>query len=296
MRGPKDFPISKSFTKGVCSVVIPVYNRERLVAATVESCLSQDHPLVEIILVDDGSTDGTPEICECLTAEPCHPGKTVRLARQENAGACVARNRGMEIATGEFLLFLDSDDFIPPQKLARQIDAMESAGSDCSICDFQTIDASGKPLMLYRNDLPPAEFIMRLRSPSNSAIVMRRSSMPDSLKWNTSLKRGQDLDFMLRYLSGVRSFTYVPEPLYYYRLHDGPRISGSHAERKPYAQLFLSMLHYLSTHRPATIGRAILLARYGAMLLRSSLKDAAKRILPLSVRKHLKALTYNRAL
>jgi glycosyltransferase involved in cell wall biosynthesis len=274
--------------RGVCSIVIPVFNREKTVAETVGSCLAQDYPHVEIILVDDGSTDASLAICEKLETE-CHcEGKTVRVFHQRNAGACAARNRGMALATGEFVLFLDSDDIIPSRKLSIQIAAMERVRADCSISDFQTIDASGQVMSVYRNNRAPAEFITRLKCPSNSAILMRRSSLPTGLQWNTSLRRMQDFDFMLRYLSGVKTWAYVPEPLYHYRLHEGPRISDTYLDGMPYLEMFWSMIRHLRLNPPATLNRASLLARYGGMLLRAHLKDTASHILPVSVKKLLK--------
>lgn len=274
--------------RGVCSIVIPVFNREETIAETVGSCLAQDYPHVEVVLVDDGSTDASLAICEGLAAERHSEGKTVRVFHQSNAGACAARNRGMAIATGEFLLFLDSDDMIPSRKLSIQIAAMERTRVDCSISDYQTIDASGQVISVYRNNLAPTEFITRLKCPSNSAILMRRSSLRVGLQWNISLKRMQDFDFMLRYLSGVKTWAYVPEPLYQYRLHNGPRISDTYLEGMPYLEMFRSMMRHLHLNPPARLNRVTLLARYGAMLLRAHIKDMASRILPASTKKLLK--------
>lgn len=264
----------------VCSIIIPVFNRQDRIAQTVESCLAQDHPCIEVILVDDGSTDDSAAICEKLVDMKHPDGKTCRLDRQKNSGACVARNRGMDLATGNFLLFLDSDDTIPVDKISIQVAALEQSGADCSISDFMTVDGNDQPLAVYRNDLAPVEFITRLKSPSNSAIVMRRSSLPDAMRWNTSLKRMQDFDFMLRYLSGVRSWVYVPKPLYNYRLHDGTRISDTYLNGMPYAAMFRSMARHLRRHPPATTTRLRLLSSYFLVLMRAYLKDTASRFTP----------------
>ena len=93
---------------------------------------------------------------------------------------------------------------------------------------------------------------------------------------------------MLRYLAGVKTWDYVPEPLYHYRLHEGQRISDSYPDGMPYLEMFRSMTRYLHLNPPATPNRAILLARYGAMLLLAHLKDTASRILQVSAKKLLK--------
>lgn len=99
------------------SVVIPVYNAERYVGAAIESVLAQGHGRVEIIAVDDGSTDGSVRVIESF--EPA-----VRVLRQENAGVGGARNSGIAVAQGELLAFLDADDLWAPDKLARQLAAL----------------------------------------------------------------------------------------------------------------------------------------------------------------------------
>ena len=272
----------------LCSIIIPVFNRQDTVAQTVESCLTQDYPRIEIILVDDGSTDHSAAICQ-IFVDMKHPeGKVCRLYRQQNSGACVARNRGMDLATGDFLLFLDSDDTIPVDKISIQVAALEQSGADCSISDFMTVDANDQPLAVYRNDLPPIEFITRLKSPSNSAIIMRRSSLPDLMRWNTSLKRMQDFDFMLRYLSGVHSWIYVPKPLYNYRLHNGARISDTYKDGMPYAEMFRSMAEHLRRHPPKMTTRLHLLPRYFLVLVRAHLKDTISRFTPLWLKSPLK--------
>jgi glycosyltransferase involved in cell wall biosynthesis len=254
----------------------------------VESCIAQDYPAIEVILVDDGSTDDSATICARFASAEYPEGKAVRLARQDNAGACVARNHGMALATGDYLLFLDSDDTIPPHKISTQVAAMEEAGADCSISDFMTVSANGERIAVFQNNREPLDFITHLKSPSNSAIVMRRSTIPTGLKWNASLKRMQDFDFMLRYLSGVRSRAYVAEPLYYYHLHDGPRISDSYANGMPYLTVFLSMLQHLREYPPATISREELMARYGLALSRAYLKDKGSQFLPTWMKNYLK--------
>lgn len=274
--------------EGVCSIVIPVFNRESMISETVWSCLKQDYLGVEIIVVDDGSTDRSLSICQQIAVGTSVDGKEVRVVHQRNAGACAARNRGMDIATGEYLLFLDADDLIPPDKLSIQIAAMEKGNADCSISDFQTIDEVGRTISVYRNDLAPKEFIRFLRSPSNSAIVMRTKSLPSGLKWRTSLRRMQDFDFMLRYLSNVVVWAYVPEPLYDYRIHSGPRISDTYQEGMPYLEVFFSMAEHLRGTKVPISDQVGLLAPFGRRLLGAYLRDTASRTLPVTAKRWVK--------
>ena len=101
------------------SVVIPTYNCERYIAQTLESVLAQSLPPLEVLVVDDGSTDATAQIARSF-------GEPVRVIQQRNQGVCQARNRGFEASRGTFVCFLDHDDYWFPWKLARQVEALEA--------------------------------------------------------------------------------------------------------------------------------------------------------------------------
>ncbi len=114
------------------SVIIPTFNRAREVPRAISSVLAQTRPPDEIIVVDDGSTDDTPEVLERF-------GKAIRVIRQANAGPSAARNRGIFDSRGDVLMFLDSDDEWLPGKVERQISLLERAGSAVSCCWCNTL-------------------------------------------------------------------------------------------------------------------------------------------------------------
>jgi len=101
------------------SVIVPVFNGERFLEEGLRSALDQSLPPSEVIVVDDGSTDASAEIAESF-------GDPVRCTRQENAGVAAARNRGLSVATGEFIAFQDHDDLWPPEKLEVQVAALRA--------------------------------------------------------------------------------------------------------------------------------------------------------------------------
>lgn len=278
----------------LCSIVIPVHNRAALVRRTIESCLEQTYSEIEVILVDDGSTDGSSDICKEYSLRYSSDQRRVYYIRQDNAGACVARNKGLEIANGEFLLFLDSDDIIPSNKLTEQISAILSSNSHCCISDYMTIDEAGCPIKRYSNNLSPKQFVASMRSPSNSAILIRRKSVPEFLRWNIKLHRLQDLDFMLRYLSTVESWVYIPKVLYHYRLHTGERISDSYERGTPYATLFFSMKSHLTQSHGSKYTNFIVLARFTFALFRHGVRVGVLRSTPTPIKEFAKKILSGR--
>ncbi|KHL19278.1 CDP-glycerol glycerophosphotransferase [Mumia flava] len=119
----------------VLSVIIPVYNVEDYLAECLDSVLSQSLENLEVIVVDDGSTDDSPAVIERYA----HADHRVHAYRQENAGQGAARNLGVEHARGEFITFLDADDIIPPGSYAAMVRGLQASGSDFSLGNVQRI-------------------------------------------------------------------------------------------------------------------------------------------------------------
>jgi len=114
------------------SIIVPVYNAERHLERCVDSILSQEFQDVELILVDDGSTDGSPALCDAYAGRDSR----VRAIHRENGGVSVARNAGIDVARGEYLQFLDADDWITTDATKLLVRAMEENRVDMVIADF----------------------------------------------------------------------------------------------------------------------------------------------------------------
>ena len=182
------------------SVIIPTYNRVHLLSKAVESVLGQTYQDLEIIVVDDGSSDGTKQMITHLQKKY----NSIKYFYQANLGACSARNKGLESANGEFIQFLDSDDYMTQDKIKIQVDIMENEGTPCAICDFQYIDSKGNILKSIRNNGNIHSYVANFRSPFIMTPLIRTTSIIPELKWNLSLKRNQDMDFMFKYFMTIR--------------------------------------------------------------------------------------------
>ena len=135
------------------SVIIPTYNRAKTIERAVDSVLAQTWKELEVIVVDDGSTDQTNEVLKAY-------GDKIRVIHRQNGGASAARNTGIKAATGEIISFLDSDDEWLPSKTERQVNLLqrtESSGVGCCVCNARMLFSSGTITSFQTAGLHPAQ-------------------------------------------------------------------------------------------------------------------------------------------
>ena len=130
--------VTGSATIPTVSIIVPVYNSERYLAACVTSILEQDYRAVEVILVDDGSTDGSGDICDRFGAGD----QRVIVVHRENGGIAAAQNSGLDAATGELVTFCDNDDLMSPRMIGRLVEILQESGADMSCCRWYNVGAS----------------------------------------------------------------------------------------------------------------------------------------------------------
>lgn len=139
------------------SVVVPVYDAGMHLEPCVRSILAQTHANLEVILVNDGSADGSGAICDRLAAED----RRVRVVHQPNGGIAAAQNAGLDLAIGDLITFCDNDDLMAPRMLERLVDLIESTGADMSCCRWRNIGASqGTAEMRSHADDPFGEYVV----------------------------------------------------------------------------------------------------------------------------------------
>ena len=217
------------------SVVIPVYNVKDYLEKCVDSVLAQDCGDYEIILVDDGSTDGvSPELCDRYAlASP----DRIRVIHQKNQGLGGARNTGLEAARGEYLFFVDSDDRIVPHALSYLEGQIRQTHADMYLFrlfyDRDGVLTPADPLRVPTDVvLHPAQCPeLLLESPSASVRVCRRSLF---LEGQIRFPAGiwyEDLATTPKCLLHARSVVALPEPLYCYLLRDGSIMRNANLKR-----------------------------------------------------------------
>lgn len=201
------------------SAVIPVYNGERFVRASIASVLGQSWARIECVVVDDGSTDSTPDVVRAIGDD------RVRYVRQPNGGVSRARNRGMAEAKGDFVAFLDADDVWLPQKVERQLSLFEGRPEvGLVLSGYHIVDESLRPRITVLSDRRQLD-LRRLLMLEASGIGlsftgMARAAAAREAGFDPSYSTGADLEFALR-MRRDHAIDTVVEPLALYRTHVG---------------------------------------------------------------------------
>ena len=211
------------------SVIIPNYNRADMVLETIKNQQAQTIPPHEIIVVDDGSTDGSPEVIRKYAPK-------VTLLEQENQGPGAARNWGFEHATGDYIQFMDSDDLASLNKLECQVRAIESTDSDFAYCPWLHIrwddQTSAKPLYTLQCKPPGKKYSLfewKLRGWVQvfQNCVFNRKILEKTGTIRTDLRVGEDGEYFARLLANSPRAVFTPECLVFYRHHMAEKLSES---------------------------------------------------------------------
>ncbi|MCU0938333.1 MAG: glycosyltransferase [Burkholderiaceae bacterium] len=210
------------FTPGRISVVMPCFNAEPFVGEAVDSVLRQAQVDLELIVVDDGSTDGSLSILEGY-------GARIALLRQVRRGPYPARNAGLAQASGEFIAFLDADDWWQAETLVKLQTALVGSGADIAYCGWQNVGfgVTGAPYVppAYEAGDSVEAFLRTCPWPIHAALV-RREVVVKLGGFSERRFSSMDYDFWLRCLGLTRKLVRVPEVLAYYRWHGADQISA----------------------------------------------------------------------
>lgn len=204
-----------------CSVVIPAFNAERTIAATVRSVLAQRRPCLEVLVMDDGSTDATAEVAGAMD------DARVQVIRQANAGPSAARNRGIAAARGRYVSFLDSDDLWLPTYLEAVADRLEAAAApgfaytDAWVFEDHTGRIRRETAMVAP-DPPPPDRLAFVHALLARNFIFTSTTVPAAVLeavggFDESLAMSEEYDLWLRILLAGREAVWVPGPHALYR-------------------------------------------------------------------------------
>lgn len=211
---------------GLISVIVPIYNMKQYLQRAVDTLLNQTYTNYEIILVNDGSTDGSEELCKEIISE--HP--EVRYIYKENGGLSSARNCGIENAKGDYIIFPDPDDWVTDDYLETLVNLNVKYNSDLEICGYfisdekgdvnahpdKSIDITNKSIALF-NVVSPSWFCGFAWNKLYHLDIIRQNN----LRFDTELGMAQDLHFAFRYISNCKTVSFDPKPCYFYYQHIG---------------------------------------------------------------------------
>lgn len=212
------------------SVIVPVYRAEAYLRQCVDSILAQSMPDFELLLIDDGSPDGSGAICDGYEARDAR----VRAVHKENGGVSSARNLGIEQAKGSYIVFIDSDDYVGPDYLKELLEKQKTIalpGNTFVIADHQPFREDGLEERqfpeAYTAELCPGgttadQFRMLVFNfqifPPYCKLYRRDIIQSNNLRYDTSIRTAEDFDFSRRYLEYVDRICYIPAISYHYRV------------------------------------------------------------------------------
>lgn len=206
--------------KPIVSIIIPCFNSESYIAECIESVIEQDYENIEVIVVDDGSTDNSAEIISKY--------KDVSLYKQENSGACVARNYGLSKSNGKYIKFLDSDDFLEIGVIKKQVEQAEDLDNNTIVYgDYYLL--RGRKKKIQNTFLNKSEqTALLIVNDILTATPLHRKWMLEKVEgFDERFKNGQEWNLHVRLSSEGFIFHHINLPIYNYRVHSSAhRISN----------------------------------------------------------------------
>ena len=210
-------------SKKLISVIVPVFNSEKYVNRCIDSILNQTYENLEVILIDDGSSDGSLKICESWAEKD----KRIKIIKQKNHGVSAARNLGIENATGDYVAFVDNDDWLRPEMYETMLGLIEKEKADLAVCKFINVDEKYNRIKIKEANLSaehfknPIYFFLNNNSKNNhkkivgccNRLLIKKDLLKD-VAFDTSLKFGENILFVLNLITKAKKITVSNEYLY----------------------------------------------------------------------------------
>lgn len=223
------------------SIIVPVFDSEAYVAECLHSILQQTYKNLEILLIDDGSTDNSGKICDKYASEDSR----IKVVHKGNGGVSSARNLGLQMAQGEYISFIDSDDFVDKEYISAMFKKIRDNNSDISFCKFSKLVDDKKveieePIPEYINvnikdesfvDFFCRFFCLKQNIFGSACRLLFKKELAKDICFNSDIKISEDLLFLANIMLKARGITTVNQHLYFYRQTSG---SVSHSYKKNY--------------------------------------------------------------
>ena len=218
--------------QSVVSIIIPCYNAKQWVQEAIDSCLNQTYPNIEIVVVDDGSTDGSLEVLR-------HFLPRIKLETATHLGGNSARNRGFALSTGEYIQYLDADDYLDPDKIARQVQFLEETQADVVYGDWRYRRHLPDTSLSYLDKIQVSgvqeDILYSLLSGqwwvAPGALLYRRQVVIQAGGWDETLRAAQDRDFFTSVALSDVKIRYQAGCYFIYRKHGDVTVSSSNLGR-----------------------------------------------------------------
>ena len=235
-------------TSGTISVIVPVYNVEEYLPRCLESILGQTYRDLQVILVDDGSTDGSSRLC----AEFAERDPRVECIRISNSGVSAARNRGLEAAKGRWIGFVDADDYIEAGFYETLVTHLTHSDKQIVCCGVRAEDTEGNRIERFKGRRFPAgeqdfdrdDALLRYLNPDTRILYwavwnkLYSAELLKGIAFENGRVIAEDFDFTLRCFLRSDGLRYIPDELYHYLVRPGSAITGSRFSKNSFDGMF----------------------------------------------------------
>jgi len=217
------------------SIIVPIFNCEKYIPQCVTSLINQTYRNTEILLINDGSTDSSGLLCDNYKESD----NRITVIHQNNSGVSSARNQGLDCANGDYIAFVDADDYVSPDFIYSLYNNIKN--TDISICGYYRFSDSAplrETLLTFTPNLPHDELFHYVLCNNHiggylwNKFFRSKIIVENNIRFNTTLRIGEDMLWITEYLKHANNGVYIPKALYYYQNNrDSALQSGFHSKK-----------------------------------------------------------------
>lgn len=226
------------------SVIVPVYNVERYLEECINSLIYQDYYNLEIILVDDASTDNSPILCD----KAAMIDERIKVIHKQKGGAASARNLGLSVMSGDYVCFVDSDDYVDKDYIQKLVENLEKVNADVAVCGFwylyKNYEEKNEQLNMYQV-MSQIDFLKNFLTDWTSGLIWNKIFCSDVVR-EIRFEEGHKIDdefFTYKVIMKCKKIVMFDTPLYYYRMRASSVMSSSFKYQK---QIILDRVEYIT--------------------------------------------------